>query len=199
MPQRKKAGCNSYANVTDDYTLYEKIMPQNSIATPTKGGVRRRLRGGNQDNTMNAIMNPSSFMQGFPSAVNNVLSGVLPQKGGKNKSRGGNGDVIPSPSDMIASTPGGQQNAFEQGLNSVLESSKGGSSCSASRRGGAIELAPFAASLAFLAARMSMDDKLNFSKLLNLNQDESEPAQESEVVTKTSRSRRSRRSVAPVE
>jgi len=36
MPQRKKAGCNSYANVTDDYTLYEKIMPQNSIATPTK-------------------------------------------------------------------------------------------------------------------------------------------------------------------
>lgn len=51
-----------------------------------------------------------------------------------------------------------------------------------SKKGGAIELAPFAASLAFLAARMSMDEKLNFSKLLNIKK------------PKTSRSTRSSRS-----
>ena len=35
-------------------------------------------------------------------------------------------------------------------------------------KGGAVELAPFAASLAFLAARMAVDKELNFKKLLGM-------------------------------
>ena len=46
-------------------------------------------------------------------------------------------------------------------------------------KGGAVELAPFAASLAFLAARMSMDDKLNFSNLLNFNREPEQPVRSS--------------------
>jgi len=141
MPQRKKAGCTSYANVSDNYMLYNAATAETSKAT---GGSRRR-RGGNL---------------GLP-------------------------DVIGKASDMLGSL-------IPQATQSPSVPQTGGrrggctSSCSA-RKGGAIELAPFAASLAFLAARMSMDDKINFTKLLRLNSSKST----GKSVSRTSRVRKS--------
>ncbi len=92
---------------------------------------------------------------------------VSTKTGGVRRRHGGNTD-----------TPQGMQDAMNivTGLGSQVTGSLksatgmgGCAPCRSSRRGGAIELAPFAASLAFLAARMSMDDKLNFTRLLNMN------------------------------
>lgn len=142
MPQRKKAGCTSYANVSDNYMLYNAATAETSKAT---GGSTRR-RGGNL---------------GLP-------------------------DVIGKASDMLGSLIPQAPSVPQTG------GRRGGctSSCSA-RKGGAIELAPFAASLAFLAARMSMDDKINFTKLLRLNSSKST----GKSVSRTSRTSRVRKSV----
>lgn len=142
MPQRKKAGCTSYANVSDNYMLYNAATTETSKAT---GGSTRR-RGGNL---------------GLP-------------------------DVIGKASDMLGSLIPQASSVPQTG------GRRGGctSSCSA-RKGGAIELAPFAASLAFLAARMSMDDKINFTKLLRLNSSKST----GKSVSRTSRTSRVRKSV----
>jgi len=56
---------------------------------------------------------------------------------------------------------------------------KGGSSLSKSKSGGAVELAPFAASLAFFAARMAVDKELNFRKLLGLKKKDKKPVKKS--------------------
>jgi len=146
MSQRKKAGCTGYANVTDDYMLYNAA----SGVTPKTAGARRR-RGGDG-------------FQDILGQANNVLSSLVP--------------TVPQtfqPPSVSPTTTGGSRRG------------RGGctSSCSSARKGGAIELAPFAASLAFLAARMSMDDKINFTKLLRLNSSASKSPKPS-----TSRSRK---------
>ncbi len=138
MSQRKKAGCTSYANVSDNYMLYNAATVEPSKAT---GGARRR-RGGNNDA-------PDVFTK-----ASDMLGSLIPQ--------------VPK--------TGGRRGGCT-------------SSCSA-RKGGAIELAPFAASLAFLAARMSMDDKINFTKLLRLNSSKSSD----KPASRTSRTSRSRKS-----
>lgn len=75
------------------------------------------------------------------------------------KKNGGNLKDLPLPASVI-----NLANSFTNGR------SNGGCGCASSsmRKGGAIELAPFAAALAFLAARMAVDDKLNFNKLLGV-------------------------------
>lgn len=147
MPQRKKAGCTGYANVTDDYMLYNA-----ATATPSKatGGARRR-RGGNTQ------------VPDFIGKASDMLNSLIPQ--------------APQATPQATPQTGGAR--------------RGGctSSCSASRKGGAIELAPFAASLAFLAARMSIDDKINFTKLLRLKSSKSTD----KSVSRTSRTSRTSR------
>ena len=146
MPQRKKAGCTGYANVTDDYMLYNA-----ATATPSKatGGARRRRGGDNLG------------LSGAMEKVSDVLGSLIPQ---------------------VQAPPQAPQTGGAR---------RGGctSSCSASRKGGAIELAPFAASLAFLAARMSIDDKINFTKLLRLKSSKSTD----KPVSRTSRTSRASR------
>lgn len=110
MLKNKKAGC-SYANVTDDYILYNKATTK-----PVSGG-RKAKKGG------------ADFMSSIPSALKDAANALNDMK------KGGNG-----------------------GCSSC--NSRGGA------RGGAVELAPFAASLAFLAARMAVDKELNFKKLM---------------------------------
>ncbi len=110
MLKNKKAGCSSYASVSDDYILYNKATK------PVSGGGRKNKKGGD-------------FMSSLPKAFDDVTKALTtPPK------TGGNG-----------------------GCSSC--GSRGGS------RGGAVELAPFAASLAFLATRMAVDKELNFKKL----------------------------------
>jgi len=125
MLKSKKAGCSSYANVTDDYILYNKATK------PVSGGVKK----------------------------------------GKKAKKGGSTDLLSS----VSSLP----KAFDD-VSKAIKGGKGGcNSCGS--RGGAVELAPFAASLAFLAARMAIDKELNFKKLMG-------------KVTKTSKSASSRKS-----
>lgn len=88
---------------------------------------------------------------------------VKPIAGGNKAKKGGN---------FISSLPG----AFKDATTALnkMTAAKGGnggcSSCSSrgGAKGGAVELAPFAASLAFLAARMAVDKELNFKKLLGM-------------------------------
>ena len=160
MPQRKKAGCTGYANVTDDYMLYNA-----ATATPSKatGGVRRR-RGG--DNTQ---------VPDFIGKASDMLNSLIPQAAQLPQV-----PQVPQVPQAVTQTGGSRR--------------RGGctSSCSASRKGGAIELAPFAASLAFLAARMSIDDKINFTKLLRLKSSKSSD----KPVSRTSRTSRTSRKTA---
>lgn len=120
MLKNKKAGCSSYASVSDDYILYNKATK------PVSGGAKRRTKKGGAD-----------FMSSIPSALKDATAAL--------------NQLSPTP----AATKGG----------------KGGCTSCQSRggaRGGAVELAPFAASLAFLAARMAVDKELNFKKLMGM-------------------------------
>lgn len=215
MPQRKKAGCNSYASVTDEYTLYNKeasavVAPPPATKT---GGVRRR--GGNSSLTdalssMSSLgVNTNTLSQGMNSlfgapetapAAPSVTGGNRRSKrGGSSCSAtryGGFYEEVPPVSTTQQSTYDGLDTVTKMLMDPVKNLSTSTIGGSRGRRGGAVELAPFAASLAFLAARMSMDDKLNFSKLLNLNNnknDETDEEEEAEYESKkSSKANRSR-------
>lgn len=209
MPQRKKAGCNSYASVTDEYTLYNKeastvVTPSPPPATTTKGGVRRR--GGNSylSNALSSMSSPLGVNTPILSQGMTGLFGTAdatstpPQEstvtgGNRRSKRGGSsscsatryggfyeevaasqqGDGLDTVANMLTNTT----KSVSDSLFGTATAKTGGSH---HRRGGAVELAPFAASLAFLAARMSMDDKLNFSKLLNLKKNKDDETDEDE-------------------
>jgi hypothetical protein len=113
MLKSKKAGCSSYASVSDDYILYNKSVK------PVSGG-RKAKKGGD-------------FMSSLPGAFKDATAAL----NNMNAVKGGKG-----------------------GCNSC--GARGGA------KGGAVELAPFAASLAFLAARMAVDKELNFKKLMGM-------------------------------
>jgi hypothetical protein len=113
MLKSKKAGCSSYASVSDDYILYNKSVK------PVSGG-RKYKNGGN-------------FMSSLPGAFQDATTAL----------------------NKMTATKGGNGGCTSCG-------NRGGA------KGGAVELAPFAASLAFLAARMAVDKELNFKKLLGM-------------------------------
>lgn len=121
MLKNKKAGCSSYANVSDDYILYNK-----ATSKPVSGGSKRHTKKGGAD-----------FMSSIPSALNDATKALSQLNPNATVTKGGKG-----------------------GCSSCQ--SRGGA------RGGAVELAPFAASLAFLAARMAVDKELNFKKLMGM-------------------------------
>lgn len=206
MPQRKKAGCNSYASVTDEYTLYNKeastvVAP---TATTTKGGVRRR-GGSSFTDAVSSMSSPfgldtATFSQGMQSLLGTSDATPTPPPqnppvtgGNRRSKRGGSSscsatryggfyeEVVPSQQgdglDTVANMLTNTTKSVSDSLFGTDTAKTGGSR---RRRGGAVELAPFAASLAFLAARMSMDDKLNFSKLLNLKNNKDDETDEEE-------------------
>lgn len=227
MPQRKKAGCNSYASVTDEYTLYNKeastvVAPSAPSAPPTttKGGVRRR--GGNTTSTSNTPsltgalssigVNTPILSQGmsglFGTADATPTPPTQPVTGGNRRSkRGGSSSCSATRYGGFYEDVASQNSGLDTVANMLTNTTKSVSDSlfgaetaktggSRHRRGGAVELAPFAASLAFLAARMSMDDKLNFSKLLNLKNNKDDETDEEveyeETKSKGSRSKNSR-------
>lgn len=227
MPQRKKAGCNSYASVTDEYTLYNKeastvVAPSAPSApsaptttTTTKGGVRRR--GGSS--LTDALSSVSSSLGVNTPILSQGMSGLLgtsdatpppqnpPVTGGNRRSkRGGSSSCSATRYGGFYEDVASQNSGLDTVTNMLMNPVKNLSSYTTGadtaktggsrRRGGAVELAPFAASLAFLAARMSMDDKLNFSKLLNLKNNKDDETDEEveyeETKSKGSRSKNSR-------
>ena len=201
MPQRKKAGCNSYASVTDEYTLYNKeasavVAP----TTTTKGGVRRR-GGSSLTNTVSSMSSPfgldtATFSQGMQSLLGTSDATPPPQNppvtgGNRRSKRGGSSSCSATRYGGFYEDVASQNSGLDTVANMLTNTTKSVSDSlfgadtaktggSRHRRGGAVELAPFAASLAFLAARMSMDDKLNFSKLLNLKNNKDDETDEEE-------------------
>jgi hypothetical protein len=201
MPQRKKAGCNSYASVTDDYTLYNKEA--STVVATTKGGVRRR--GGNSSLT-DALSSMSSSLGVNTNTLSQGMTGLFGTTeatsqesttvtgGNRRSKRGGSSscsatryggfyEEVPSTqlsSDGLDTVANMLTNTTKSVSDSLFGTDTAKTGGSRHRRGGAVELAPFAASLAFLAARMSMDDKLNFSKLLNLKNNKEDETDEEE-------------------
>lgn len=199
MPvQRKKAGCHNYANVNDNYMLYNAAVSTPSVV-PKVGGRKggRSYRGGNEG-TPNGLEASANAILGLSSGVLNTVNQGISQL-----TNGGNEGFYNSPyhSTPGAPTSGNQlhgqhaqinpptgtpveapQNPSSQNPNQLQSGGRGRGgcpTCNSKTKGGAVELAPFAASLAFLAARMSMDDKLNFSNLLNFNREPEQPVRSS--------------------
>ena len=193
MPvQRKKAGCHNYANVNDNYMLYNAAVSTPSVV-PKVGGRKggRSYRGGNEG-TPNGLEASANAILGLSSGVLNTVNQGISQL------TSGNEGFYNNPYHSSPGTPtsGNQQQGqpvqitpptgtpvqAPQNPNQSLKGGRGRGgcpTCNSKTKGGAVELAPFAASLAFLAARMSMDDKLNFSNLLNFNREPEQPVRSS--------------------
>ena len=159
---KTKGGCTSYADVNSSYM----------ITDTKKGGNRKYKKGGNIDllstgkdlfTKSNALFGNNNF-QATPQATVQATAPVtvqatpqataIAQKGGNRKyKKGGNLDLLSAGKDLLYNT-----NAIL--ANNLLYESKknGGCNCSSKmRKGGAIELAPFAAAVALLAARYMAD------------------------------------------
>jgi len=204
---RKKAGCTSYANVTDDYMLYNAAVNNPaSVKTTTTGGNKRSLknrRGGTNDMQKDSVYTLKTHRGGTNDMQKDSVYTLKTHRGGYEGTNG-----LQDSANALLGLSSGIMGAVNQGLNQltgnqastippssgssvnspqfvsytvpsvtsqvqqpqvVSKGGRGGCGTCGSKKGGAVELAPFAASLAFLAARMSMDDKLNFSNLLNFN------------------------------
>ena len=85
MPvQRKKAGCHNYANVNDNYMLYNAAVSTPAVV-PKVGGRKggRSYRGGNEG-TPNGLEASANAILGLSSGVlNTVNQGISQLTGGK--------------------------------------------------------------------------------------------------------------------
>jgi hypothetical protein len=185
MPvQRKKAGCHNYANVNDNYMLYNA-----AVATPKVGGRKggRSYRGGNEG-TPNGLEASANAILGLSSGVINTVNQGISQLTGKEgfynspyyenpgtPTSANNHQGQPVPTNPPTGTPVQAPQDPQQAAMKGGRPRGGCPTCNSKTKGGAVELAPFAASLAFLAARMSMDDKLNFTNLFRSMGSQQEP------------------------
>jgi hypothetical protein len=141
MLKSKKAGCTTYADVNSEYMLF----PSATTQTPKTGG----RKGGN------------SFANDLMS-----LTDMLKQSKGGNK-KGGSfaNDAVSFLKNMssTASTMASTQQSVTPSV-PVATTKAGCGSCA--KKGGAIELAPFAAALAFLATRFATDKNFDMKKIM---------------------------------
>lgn len=186
MPvQRKKAGCHNYANVNDNYMLYNAAVATSKVGGRKEG---RSYRGGNEGTTPNGLEASANAILGLSSGVLNTVNQGISQLTGnegfynspyyqnpgaptaQNQPQGPSVPTNPSAGTPVQAPQNPQPTAMKGGR------PRGGCpTCNSKTKGGAVELAPFAASLAFLAARMSMDDKLNFTNLFRSMGSQQEP------------------------
>jgi len=139
MDVKKKAGCDTYASATQgSFTLYDKILKT--------GGAKKVVKKGDKKGDKKVVK------KGDKKVVKKSTKKVVKKGGNLMEDLTNSVKTITSPSTTNTTD------------------TKGGSSLSKSKSksGGAVELAPFAASLAFFAARMAVDKELNFRKLLGL-------------------------------
>ena len=142
MFKTRKAGCANYAEVGDNYMLYDKAI------TPSTGGKARKSKSKSKSKAKGKIgvKKGGVFMDNLADATKTAMSAVNQStapappasKGGSR--RGGN---------LLANLTDTMNNLTKTG------GKKNCKSCTAN--GGGPELAPFAAALAFLATRFATD------------------------------------------
>lgn len=116
MLKSKRGGCVNYADVSNNYMLYDKAI------TPTTGGSKSR-RGGAWMDDMSNILKSST------AAISSTVNTPVKTEGGSRRRAGCE-------------------------------------TCKKTKKGGAVELAPFAAALAFLATRFATDKNFNMNKMM---------------------------------
>jgi len=127
---RRRGGCSTPAGVNDSYMLNDLLK-----TPPTSTGGSLRRRGG-------SCLNPadvnSSYMLDTPKTT-----------GGTRRVRKGGNDLASQTASLISQTQ-------------ALLSTKGGCGCNSvgGKKGGSVELAPFAAAVTLLAARYFTDEQL---------------------------------------
>jgi hypothetical protein len=148
---KTKGGCSSYADVNSSYM----------ITDIKKGGNKKYKKGGNFDllSTGKDLLSRSNSLFGnnfqsqepakaqAPEQESVTAQAPTSQKGGTRKyKKGGNIDLLSTGKDLLTQTTN-------------LLNNTGGCGCSTKsmKKGGAIELAPFAAAVALLAARYMTD------------------------------------------
>jgi hypothetical protein len=148
MFKTKKAGCGTYADISDNYMLYDKAV------VPTTGGKKSKSKAkkSKAKKAMGVKKTKKTkggvFMDNMASATSNLLSSMqqtLPST------------TTPPPPPPAVSKGGSRRGGMfptnlTDTMNNLLQS-KGGSKA----KGGSLELAPFAAALAFLATRFATD------------------------------------------
>jgi hypothetical protein len=147
MFKTKKAGCATYADVNDNYMLYDKAV------VPTTGGKKSKSKA-KKSKAKKAMgvkkTKGGVFMDNMASATSNLLSSMqqnLPTTTTTTPT------TTPSTTTKGGSRRGGMfPTNLTDTMNNLLQN-KGGSKA----KGGAVELAPFAAALAFLATRFATD------------------------------------------
>ena len=136
MYKQRKAGCTNYADVTSDYMLF----PSATAQPPTTGG--KKQRGGNGAN----------------------MSHINSQKlGGNGIDIGNFGATALSYLSTLQATPATSP-ATSQATPATPVSKAGCGSCA--KKGGAVELAPFVAALAFLATRFATDKNFDINTMM---------------------------------
>ncbi len=127
---KNRGGCSTPADVNASYMLNDLLK-----TPPTSKGGSLRRRGGN---CLNPADVNSSYMLDTPKTTT----------GGRRVKKGGN-DLASQTASLISQTQS-------------LLSSKGGCGCNSvgGKKGGSVELAPFAAAVTLLAARYFTDEEL---------------------------------------
>ena len=158
---KKKGGCSTPADVNASYMLID------NPPTTTKGGSLKKKRGGC---STPADVNDSYMLNDL---INKTTTTTTTTKGGSlRRRRGGNCSLYAdvNKSYMLDSqtppttTKGGSFDLANQTASLISKTqeilkSQGGCGCSV-RKGGSVELAPFAAAVTLLAARYFTDEQL---------------------------------------
>jgi hypothetical protein len=141
MIKSRKAGCTTYADVNSEYMLF----PSATTQTPKTGG----KKGGN------------SFAKDLMS-----LTDMLKQSKGGNKKGGSFAEDAVSFLKNMSSTASTMASTQQSVTPSVPVATTKAGCGSCPKKGGAIELAPFAAALAFLATRFATDKNFDMKKIM---------------------------------
>lgn len=159
MLKSKKAGCTTYADVNSEYMLF----PSATTQTPKTGG----KKGGN------------SFANDLMSLTDMLKTPQL-AKGGNKKGGTFANDAVNFLKNMssTSSTMASAQSSVTPPIATPIATTKAGCG-SCSKKGGAIELAPFAAALAFLATRFATDKNFDMKKIIKSSSKSMNPSSKS--------------------
>ena len=173
--RKNKKGGRDFANVSDNYNLLQDALKQikggcssyadanaSYMLTDTKkGGSRRYKKGGNLISSGSSLMNLAKQMSGNNTDIIPVVNNNVVATPATTTTPAVATTTAPAVATATAPvvTKGGKRN--------------GGCGCSATNRknGGAVELAPFAAAVALMAARYMTDinDMKSISKSIDYN------------------------------
>ena len=156
MLKTKKAGCGTYAEVSDNFMLYDKaVVPSTGggkakKSTKAKKGTKAKKVTGVKK--MGMKKRGGVFMNDMATATSDLLSNM--QK-----------SVVPPATASVppSTTTGGSRRGgmfpnLTDTMNNLYSTKGGKANCkNCKSKGGTLELGPFAAALAFLATRFATD------------------------------------------